>query len=337
MWRALEQEGDIPVARSSHTMTHLDQGICVVFGGEHMPREPVKNDTYVYNRSTRVWKRIDGESQLAPSERLGHVAASIGTVPTSMLLHGGRSHVNESSTLGDLYSFDLASGTWSLLNPTGKVPAARNFHASTSIGDCFYIFGGCSHEGRLSDLWRYDVRAGMWEEMAQHSTMLGRGGAGLVAVNEKQIYVLGGFTGKENGEIYRFDTSKNEWEQLDVQQTEKALFTPRSVFATAAHTIKGPSSRCCSHSDHIIVFGGEVDPSDLGHAGAGLFDNSTLCLDTQENSWHTIPGSATSSSPAPCARGWAASSRCEEGLLVHGGIDVTNTRLNDFYIFDLHH
>lgn len=29
-----------------------------------------------------------------------------------------------------------------------------------------------------------------------------------------------------------------------------------------------------------VLFGGEVDPSDKGHAGAGQFSSSTFCLDT---------------------------------------------------------
>ena len=28
-----------------------------------------------------------------------------------------------------------------------------------------------------------------------------------------------------------------------------------------------------------VLFGGEVDPSDKGHAGAGQFSNDTFCLD----------------------------------------------------------
>lgn len=36
-----------------------------------------------------------------------------------------------------------------------------------------------------------------------------------------------------------------------------------------------------SPDGRIIVFGGEVDPSTQGHAGAGLYTDATMVLDTQ--------------------------------------------------------
>jgi len=331
VWNACPQQGDVPISRSSHTIACVNNNeTCVVFGGEHVPREPVKNDTYLYDMSTGVWKKI--VSSTAPSERLGHVAIS--TSSTTMFLHGGRSQVNESSTLGDLYSFDVPTGSWHVKQPTGKVPASRNYHASCTTGnDTLYIFGGCGNDGRLADLWRYDVRSGMWDELCP-STMAGRGGAGLVAVSDTELYVVGGFTGAESGDIYRFDIAKNQWEALEIKQPpeDKAhgrSFTPRSVFGKATHA----SPSCCAHSGHVIIFGGEVDPSDQGHAGAGLFDNTTFCLDTKARAWDVLTGD-TAAGPSP--RGWAASCGCDQGILVHGGIDATNTRLDDFFILDMH-
>jgi hypothetical protein len=35
-----------------------------------------------------------------------------------------------------------------------------------------------------------------------------------------------------------------------------------------------------------VLFGGEVDPSDKGHAGAGQFSNDTYCYDPSKVSVH---------------------------------------------------
>ena len=332
VWKTCPQQGDVPISRSSHTIACVNNNeTCVVFGGENVPREPVKNDTHLFDLPTGVWTRV--ASSTAPSARLGHIAVS--TSPTRMFLHGGRSQVNESSTLGDMYSFDVPTGSWHLEQPIGKAPASRNYHASCTTGNnTLYIFGGCGNDGRLADLWRYDVRSGTWDELP-HSTMAGRGGAGLVAVNDTELYVVGGFTGAESGDVYRFDIAQNQWEALEIKQPPEdnahgRSFTPRSVFGKATHA---PQS-CCAHSGNIIIFGGEVDPSDQGHAGAGLFDNTTFCLDTKERAWNVLINDDTATGPSP--RGWAASCGCDQGILVHGGIDTTNTRLGDFFILDMH-
>jgi len=334
MWRCLKQIGETPLARSSHSIADVGESL-VVFGGEHAPREPVTNDTYVYGRLNGAWTKIDADIK-APFQRLAH--AAVGVSSNTMLLHGGRSHVSESSALDDLYSFDLMTGTWSALKSKGDAcPSPRNFHSAVATGgNSFYIFGGCGNEGRLADLWRYDVRSGAWEELA-HSGMLGRGGAGFAATSETELYVIGGFTGKEIGQVYRFDVKQNTWEELQIEQPNntKFRFTPRSVFARASHgslSVAGSCAQSCSHNGHIIVFGGEVDPSDMGHAGAGLFDNTCFCLDTKLKSWHVIEDIQHQ----PCPRGWAASCQCEEGLIIHGGIDVHNARLDDLYMLDMH-
>ena len=314
--------------RSSHSIACLDNSnTLVVFGGEHRPREPVKNDTLLFDRNRGVWNTVVSSSVDCPTERLGHVAVGLGS--STMLLHGGRSQVDESSTLGDLYSFDLGTGSWSVVRPKGSssaVPAARNFHAACGVGDSImYIFGGCAADGRQADLWRFDVRTGAWEELARHPTMRGRGGAGLAATRDgKQLFVIGGFTGQENGEVYRFDVAQNTWEDLHVAQPDDASvkFTPRSVFGVG-----------CSRENHILVFGGEVDPSDLGHAGAGMFDNTLFSLDTRSGcrSWNVV---SQDTKNTPCPRGWAASCASEDGMVLHGGIDVDNNRLGDLYAFD---
>ena len=320
--------GRVQFRRSSHSIACLDNSnALVVFGGEHRPREPVKNDTLIFDRNRGVWNTIASSSADCPTERLGHVAVGLGS--STMLLHGGRSQVDESSTLGDLYSFDLNTGTWSVVRPKGSsaVPQARNFHAACGVGDSsMYIFGGCAADGRLADLWRFDVRTGAWEELARHPTMLGRGGAGLVATCDgKQLFVIGGFTGQENGEVYRYDVAQNTWEEIQVAQPDGGSgnaikFTPRSVFGVG-----------CSRDDHILVFGGEVDPSDQGHAGAGMFDDTLFSLDTRSGcrKWDVV-----SQDNSPCPRGWASSCSSENGLVLHGGIDVNNNRLGDLYVFD---
>ena len=95
--------------------------------------------------------------------------------------------------------------------------------------------------------------------------MTGRGGACFAANPEgTELWVIAGFSGQENNDIHRFDIASKTW-HTDSKWSEG--FRPRSV---AGH---------CTFDDKILIFGGEVDPSGLGHDGAGSFACDTVLWD----------------------------------------------------------
>ena len=331
IWKRLEQSGEAPSPRSSHTACALQSGeIIVVFGGENAPRTPVGNSTHVYRTDSNSWVTLFPLNK-TPSDRLGHAAACVSG--REMLLHGGRSQVSEASTMDDLYSFDLPSGVWRSLSTRGPAPEPRNYHAAAAADGVFYVFGGCGRSGRLADLWRYDVRGNGWQSFPSLQSMLGRGGAGLF-VNGREAFVVGGFTGKESNDVFRFDFRNQGWESVE---TSGASFTARSVFGKALHGSSAAmdSKLCCPHAGHILVFGGEIDPSDLGHAGAGQFDDTCFCLDIERRQWDVFEVKSNDGD-LPGPRGWAASCWVPNGLVLHGGINEDNVRLGDLYMLDVH-
>jgi N-acetylneuraminic acid mutarotase len=206
-----------------------------------------------------------------------------------------------------------------------------------------FISGGCGgtlSEGggtrRLADLWRYDTNSNTWEELPSPEGCLGRGGPGFVAL-DGSLWVIGGFTGREASDIHRFDMAANSWETnitVTSADHDQPAFTGRSVFGRGGHDC---STAGCGHAGHLLVFGGEIDPSDLGHAGAGDFSNTTYCMDPKTRTWHTVLTSNGDDQYYPGCRGWAAS--CElsnRGVIVSGGMDNENKRLDDLYLFDYH-
>lgn len=58
----------------------------------------------------------------------------------------------------------------------------------------------------------------------------------------------------------------------------------RSVFGASSHSCEGDAAtgQKCDHDQHIVIFGGEVDPSTQGHAGAGDFTDELWCVDVQQ-------------------------------------------------------
>lgn len=69
-----------------------------------------------------------------------------------------------------------------------------------------------------------------------------------------------------------------------------------------------------------------------GHAGAGGYSNETYCLDTACGHWHRLH---TAGEP-PCPRGWLAAAATPTSLVVHGGNRVTNERLGDLFLLEMH-
>jgi N-acetylneuraminic acid mutarotase len=157
-----------------------------------------------------------------------------------------------------------------------------------------YVFGGCGSAGRLSDLWCFHTNSSTWQQLASSDAIHPRGGSVLVAAADGlQLFLLGGFnpsvpSGAELTDCHVFDTAANTWscheacknptpaaaaaagEGEGVGKDSLAMELGRSVFGAVLHSSgKAGGSGCgeCEHSEHVVTFGGEVAPSDRGHAG----------------------------------------------------------------------
>ncbi|KAK8284654.1 hypothetical protein V6Z12_D08G174600 [Gossypium hirsutum] len=223
--------------------------------------------------------------------------------------------------LDELYSFDTCTNKWVLLSNGDSGPAHRSYHSMTADDRHVYFFGGCGVSGRLNDLWAYDVACQKWIKYPTPGDgCKGRGGPGLAVVQGK-IWVVYGFSGVEMDDVHCFDPVQGQWSQVETSGEKP---TARSVFSTVG------IGKC------IIIYGGEVDPSDLGHLGAGKFSGEVYSLDTDTlvwKKWEDERGLETHPGP----RGWCAFSSGvrdgQLGLLVYGGNSASNDRLDDIFIF----
>ena len=310
MWTELFNSGDVtPGGRSSHSCNVIDNRL-YVFGGENTPRIPVNNTLYCYDLEKSSWVKLNVKGQ-APCARIAHAAA---VVEKKLFIFGGRTGIDMGEgSLNDLHCFNTETLTWSEIKCQGQVPSARSYHAMVSRGQQLYLFGGCGAEGRLNDLYSYDSVSNTWKSYPTHQPIRGRGGPGLVAT-DTTIFVVSGFAGEETNDMYRFDLKNESWMTLNPDP----VFSPRSVFGIG----------CLG--DFLVVFGGEVKPSELGHAGAGGFTNETWVYDTrsQESKWIKI----TAEGQSPPARGWfSAAPSGEEEMVIYGGNAQDNSRLSDLW------
>lgn len=280
-----------------------------------MPRVPVDNQLYVFDLETQSWSVADASGD-TPPPRVGVTMAAVGD---TIYVFGGRD--GEHKELNELYSFDTKTNKWTLISSGDTGPPHRSYHSTIADDEYVYIFGGCGVAGRLNDIWAFDVAGNKWVEYpSPGENCKGRGGPGL-AVAQGKIWVVYGFSGEETDDVHCFDLAHKAWAQVDTSGQKP---TARSVFSTV------------SDGKHIIIYGGEIDPSDQGHMGAGRFSGEVYALDTETLAWQKLEdGSELSGHPGP--RGWCAFSAArrggQEGLLVYGGNSPSNDRLDDIYFF----
>lgn len=273
------------------------------------------NDLNIFDLETQTWSVAEVTGEIPPP-RVGVTMAAVGL---TIYVFGGRDSTH--SELNELYSFDTATKKWTLIS-TGEVgPQNRSYHSTVADDRHVYIFGGCGVSGRLNDLWAYDVVDKKWVQYPSPGENLkGRGGLGL-AVAQGKIWVVYGFAGMEMDDVHCFDPAHRLWAQVETSGEKPS---PRSVFSTF------------SIGKYIIISGGEVDPSDLGHMGAGMFSGEAYGLDTETLVWKKWDdGAGAEDHPGP--RGWCAFAKGwkdgQEGVLVYGGNSPSNDRLGDICFF----
>lgn len=118
-----------------------------------------------------------------PGARFG--AMSFVDAASNLWLFGG--YLWNGSQMNDLWEYSPATGLWTWqagsqsplstgsygtlgVAATSNEPPARQSGATWSYGDNFYLFGGESYSGDLSDLWTYSTTTGLWTWIAGSST-----------------------------------------------------------------------------------------------------------------------------------------------------------------------
>ncbi|KAJ0112248.1 hypothetical protein Patl1_01823 [Pistacia atlantica] len=178
-----------------------------------------------------------------------------------------------------------------------------------AVGKTIYVFGGRDGTHKeLNELYSFDTSTNKW-------TLLSSADAGpphrsyhSMTADDRHVCIFGGcgVSGRLN-DLWAFDVVDQKWIKYPTPGEKP---TARGVFSTVGI------------GKYIIVYGGEIDPSDLGHMGAGKFSGELYSLDTETLVW-TRWDDGQDSNIHPGPRGWCAfAGGCrdgKQGLLVYGG------------------
>lgn len=331
----------LPCARSSHGISYLQKFRSMfLYGGEHVARTPLDDSQAAWlaklsdcgNKcewspvATSSDSKNDGSS---PPHRIAHAQACVGG--DTVYVFGGRQGIHMSeAALNDMWMWDPTNG-WKEVrynnSEANDVPEARSFHRMVAVGTDLYIFGGCGESsGRLADLYKFDTLTCTWTALGISKLLKGRGGPNLITLNgEKTVAVVSGFAGQETKDGHCFHLSNNGgansgWEETTMEGLD-CMKRARSVCVSSSLS-GGP----------VVIFGGEVDPSERGHEGAGGFENDILLLDPTTGA--ILQQISNDASSWPCNRGWSDGDNVDDCLYLFGGLtgdDKAPQRLDDFW------
>lgn len=328
-----------PCARSSHGLSIVQNGTrLILHGGENIARTPLEDKDATWAADLKDgnwhWRRIVASS--TPPARLAHAQADWND---TVYIFGGRAGITmDEKAMNDLWKLDASgeegSETWTLVEPEGASsdppPEPRSFHRMVCVGDSLYVFGGCGANGRMADLHRFDLVKNTWQNLGV-SSLRGRGGASLLTLaSDAMLAVVAGFAGEETADGQSFNISSSKWNDEMLTESLQGM-RPRSVCVSGSFPSAGLS----------VIVGGEVDPSDRGHEGAGGFENDVVVL-KEDSGKYVATVKASITEPWPEKRGWSDAASVQDGsaghLYIFGGLsgdDQNPRRLDDLWRMDI--
>ncbi len=118
------------------------------------------DDTWAFDFATNRWSNITPGNN-RPLRRCLHHAV-LDATGRQMYLYGGCASGNGPCPLGDLWSFDLNTNTWTEVTPASR-PAGRQHYGFSfdSRRNRIVLQGGSS----LSDTWLYDPASRIWSQL----------------------------------------------------------------------------------------------------------------------------------------------------------------------------
>ena len=248
------------------------------------------NDVWAFDLATDTWSEVattGGPPAVRSSTQMRYDAPR-----DRMIVFGGNSSTSGLTLtgMGDTWSLDLATGTWTEI--VGDGPSPRLFHAGALVGDRFYVFGGTpDFDGPfLNDLWVLDLTTDTWSEVAATGEVPDtRFGAELFhdAGNGRLLLAFGHddtALGNRN-DVYALDLETNVWSVVRPGDTFGGVAGGMCMFPSDFTTPEdgAPERRysfvAAQDATRAYVFGGKTDCGNV---------NDVVTFDFAANDWASL-------------------------------------------------
>jgi len=182
-------------------------------------------DVWSFKNGTWTETAVSGQ---APSPSRLFMGYAHDTKRNALIAFGGQLGDFVTAANRDMYSLDLASGVWSLLDdgiagPSGRFSSLMTYDAQ---GDRYLMMGGHADLGVTNDIWAFDPGASSWSQVYVGDSFTG-GALGCLG-NPREIpndYVTqdasgperrsGGFLGYADGSVWLFGGESDCSDHLD--------------------------------------------------------------------------------------------------------------------------
>ncbi len=166
-WRIIEPSGPVPAARIDPAAIFNAAGNeMLIFGGRDEDYNYF-NDLWSLSLTpgSEAWTQLNPSGTL-PSPRLG-AKAVVDPVNNRMIMFGG---TTSTSGFDETWALDLSTYTWSLLEPSGTIPPARQAHCAIydPSGHRMIIYAGSNWGAPvMNDVWSLDLTYGSeaWQQL----------------------------------------------------------------------------------------------------------------------------------------------------------------------------
>jgi N-acetylneuraminic acid mutarotase len=226
IWIGCKPSGDLPSKRDYHSLVYDPTSHrLLLFGGIAWATGEALNETWVYDPAANAWSLLNPAGDLPPARAWCTIVSDHDT--GKLILFGGMAgdlanELDPEIRLNDLWAYDPVSITWTNLNPTGAVPAARfaQMMAYDPSTRRVIMFGGATGTSRFNDTWAYDSASNAWTELKPAGALPTPRGGGCMTYDpsSKRMIVFGG--GKSLTELFNdiwaYDPSANTWTELTV-------------------------------------------------------------------------------------------------------------------------
>jgi hypothetical protein len=221
-------------------------------------------------------------------------------------LFGGR---DRGTLFGDLWSYDLATGRWTQVEPSGDAPAARFGHTGTWVdGVGLVVWSGQSGGDFFADIHAYDPATNAWARLPDAGAVPeARYGSCAALGPDGRLWISHGFTfAGRFADTRGYDFAQRAWIEM----------TPEEA---------GPVKRCLhdclwSQNGRLILYAGQTD------GVAALGDLWTFDIGF---------GWTEAAAPEPPARQLYALASTGPTGWVFGGRGADGKTLDDLWTLDL--
>jgi N-acetylneuraminic acid mutarotase len=270
--------------------------------------------------------------------RLSEHSAVYVAETAEMLVFGGSTAVPincgfpDSWFVAELWHYNERCMTWSRSDIEGG-PSPRGRHMAAAGDGAMWVFGGRYRADGMSsgdyilydDLWRYDVAAQEWEEIAIHVGPQPRINGGLVWDSQRKVlWLMGGNTSASGmsyfpqNDLWSFDPVDQLWTQHFLTDTDSSVPSPRLF-----HQLIYDSER-----DQLVLFGG----ADEGAFFSADYHDDIWAFDIDAMVWQQLD-----QDNSPDGRFWSGFvyEEVTGQYLLFGGHDDQNLgNRNDLWAFE---